>query len=122
MILEDVLKALLDKVQLISRSETVVGEPKKIGEITIIPISRLRVGFAVGTHGRGERQEKPPSEGGLTGGGLLVDPVALLYLDKEGKAQMFLIGSEKLPALAKIVDIIPDALEKVIGRKKKEEK
>lgn len=122
MVLEETLKALLDKVQIISKSETVVGEPKKIGETIIIPISRVRIGFGVGTHGRGETTEKAKSEGGLTGGGILVDPVAILYIDEKGKAQMFLITSEKFPALARIVDVLPDAIERLMGRRKTQEK
>ncbi len=119
--LEQTLKALLEKVQSISRSETVVGEPRQIGEATLVPISRLRVGFAVGTHDRGQSEAKGKAEGGVTGGGILVDPVAILYINKEGQAQLFLLAKEGTPVLARIIDLIPDAVDRIIGRKKEEE-
>ena len=118
--LDETLRALLEKVQTISRSETVVGDARKIGDTTIVPISRVRIGFAVGTHDRGEKSPRGKAEGGVTGGGILVDPVAILYIDGDGKAQMFLLGRESSPVLAKIIELVPEAIQKLIGKREQQ--
>jgi uncharacterized spore protein YtfJ len=41
---------------LISRAQSVVGEPIKVGEVTVIPVSKMSIGFGVGGGGKGKEE------------------------------------------------------------------
>ena len=49
---ENMVKTTLDQIQKVLNSNTVVGEPIKIGETTLIPL--LSVGFGFGAAGGGK--------------------------------------------------------------------
>ena len=63
MALADIIKTAMDQIQTISKTETVIGEPIQAGEVILIPVSRLSVGFAAGG-GDGGKSEKHGSGAG----------------------------------------------------------
>ena len=75
MALSDVIKTALDQLQYIAKTETVVGEPIKAGEVTLIPVSKVSIGFAAGGGGGKETQA---GSGAGTGGGVNVTPIAFI--------------------------------------------
>jgi len=105
MSLPDVIKAALDQVQLIARTQTVVGEPISAGGVTLIPVSKVSIGFAAG----GSQQEKPGGAG--TGGGVSVTPVAFVSVS-EGKVQVHTLDKSDLD-LGKLLALAPDLVEKL---------
>jgi len=60
MVIEDLVKTVLSELREITKTETVVGEPIKVGKTTILPVSRISVGFGVG----GGRSDKKSGMGG----------------------------------------------------------
>jgi uncharacterized spore protein YtfJ len=46
MSLSDVIKTALDQIKYIAKTETVIGEPIHAGGVTLIPVSRVSIGFA----------------------------------------------------------------------------
>ena len=44
----DIINASLEKVKDFTSTETVIGEPISVGGTTIIPVSRITMGFASG--------------------------------------------------------------------------
>jgi uncharacterized spore protein YtfJ len=77
MSLPDVITAALERIQHIAKTETIIGEPVCAGNVTLIPVSKISVGFAAG--GAGGNQEKSGSGSG-TGGGINVIPVAFIAI------------------------------------------
>ncbi|MEJ2288025.1 MAG: spore germination protein GerW family protein, partial [Deinococcales bacterium] len=64
MSVQDLLKTLVDEIGTLARTETVVGEALQLGEHTVIPISRVSVGFGGGS---GEGEGSDPTKGGGKG-------------------------------------------------------
>ena len=69
-----------------ARSETIYGEPRQIGETTIIPVGRVTINFGFGGgHGKGgsESGDQGEGEGAGAGGRVTVSPVAIIRI-REG--------------------------------------
>ncbi len=118
MAIEDMVRTMLNELREIVKTETVVGEPLVLGEVTIIPVSKISFGFGAG----GGQSEKDDGNSG-TGGGGSVQPVAFIVIQK-GKAQLLPI-EDKSMSIADLLKYAPDVLEKIKAfkdkRKKKEE-
>jgi uncharacterized spore protein YtfJ len=76
MSLSDVIKAALDQINFIAKTETVIGEPIRAGNVTLIPVSRISIGFAAG----GAGNEGKSGAGAGTGGGVTITPVAFVSI------------------------------------------
>ena len=107
MSLADVLKTALDQIQYIAKTETVVGEPIVAGSVTLIPVSRISIGFAAGGGGKDEKA----SSGAGTGGGVNIIPVAFISV-ADGKVQVHPVQPTD-PFISKIISIAPEAAKKI---------
>ncbi len=79
MSLSQVIETALEKMRYIAKTETVIGEPISAGEITLIPVSKISVGFAAGGSGK----EGKSGSGSGTGGGINVEPLAFIVINKD---------------------------------------
>ena len=116
MSLSDVIKTALDQMQYIAKTETVIGEPIKIGDTTLIPVSRVSVGFAAGGGGKDDKA----GSGAGTGGGISITPVAFISVT-EGKVQVHPVTPGD-PMLNKIIAMAPDAVKNISQFFKKDKK
>lgn len=107
MSLSEILKTALDQMQYIAKTETVFGDPIEVGEITLIPISKVSIGFAAG----GANSEKRNGAGSGTGGGVQVTPVAFISISGE-KVQIHSLDKSD-QSLKKILAMAPDVIKKV---------
>ena len=73
----------VNEIERMLNTKTVVGDPIKIDDTTLIPLISIGFGFGVGG-GEGREPQKGSGHGGGTGGGGGVKPVALVILDKDG--------------------------------------
>ncbi|MBD3422565.1 MAG: sporulation protein [Chitinivibrionales bacterium] len=112
--LSDVIKSALDQISVIAKTETVIGEPIVTGEVTLIPVSKVSIGFAAGGAGK----EDKLGAGSGTGGGVNVLPVAFIAVTGE-KVQVYPIAKSE-PDLAKLLALAPDLIKKLskyVGKK-----
>jgi uncharacterized spore protein YtfJ len=121
--LTDVIKTAMDQIQYIAKTETVIGEPIQSGNVTLIPVSKISVGFAAG----GAGNESKAGSGAGTGGGINITPVAFITI-VDDKVQVHPV-SKSDPGLGKILALAPDIIKKVASfmnkdgsKDKKEEK
>jgi uncharacterized spore protein YtfJ len=120
MSLPEILKTALDQMQYIAKTKTVFGDPIEVGEVTLIPISKVSIGFAAG----GANSEKRSGAGTGTGGGVQVTPVAFISISGE-KVQIHSLDKSD-QSLKKILAMAPDIIKKVSqfmdkkGKKNKE--
>jgi uncharacterized spore protein YtfJ len=105
--LTDVIKAAMDQIQYIAKTETVIGEPITSGNVTLIPVSRISVGFAAG----GAGNENKAGSGSATGGGINIIPIAFISIIGD-KVQVLPV-SKTDPTLSKILSLAPDLIKKV---------
>ena len=124
--IKELLELLTGMLEMVSRSDAVVGDPIELGGVTISPLTRITMGFGAGG-GEGEGQgfgphggpgsKKPASAGkgkgigGGTGGGAKVRPVGIAVLSKDG-VEVFPIADKK-GLLDKLFDKVPELIDLV---------
>ncbi|MBN1984079.1 MAG: hypothetical protein JW795_21295 [Chitinivibrionales bacterium] len=106
MSLSEVLNTALEKIQYISKTETIFGTPIEAGGITLIPVSKVSIGFAAG----GTNSDKKGGEGAGTGGGVQITPVAFISVSGD-KIQIHKLEKYD-PIFSKIVSMAPDVIKK----------
>ena len=119
MSLPDVLRTALDQIKGIANSKTVFGDPIIAGDVTIIPVSKVSVGFAAG----GTLKDK--NDGSGAGGGIQVLPVAFISIVGEKVSVHTLEKGGPGVDFAKIVSAAPEILRRVnefLGRDGKKKK
>lgn len=113
--LPNMLENTIAKIREMVDVNSVVGEPITTADgVTIIPISKVSVGFAGGgsdfVSKNVNRQENP--FGGGAGGGVKVTPVAFLIV-KEGNVRMLPVAAPANTTADRLVEMVPDVLDKV---------
>jgi uncharacterized spore protein YtfJ len=103
MSIETLAETLLEKLRWISQAETVIGKPIQTGNVTIIPVSKVSLGFGIGGHvGKGDLKG--------SGGGVQVDPIAFLVI--QGDDVRVLPVSKDNSLSQRVYDLIPDLVAK----------
>ncbi|MBQ9790688.1 MAG: GerW family sporulation protein [Clostridia bacterium] len=122
--IDKIIASAIEKIKAISDVKTVVGEPIEIGEVLIIPISKLSLGFVAGggEYGTDKNEIKMtksyPFSGG-SGGGVCVNPIGFLCV--HGKDVKFIKTDGKTP-YEKILETIPKVIESVCDGIKEDKK
>lgn len=103
-----VVKSLMDGAEGVLTSKTVVGAPVRIGEQIIIPLSDVSIGCGAGSNGTDHKDE------GAGGFSAKMTPSAILII-KDGQTKVVNIKDQT--AVTKLVDMIPDVIDKLKGKK-----
>lgn len=109
-----VVESLLKGMDTILSTKTVVGEATQIGDTIILPL--VDVSFGVGA-GAGVNDEKK-TQNGAGGLGGKMTPSAVLVIGKNGSTR--LVNIKNQDTVTKILDMVPDILDR-FGKKDKEE-
>lgn len=110
MSVHDTIGSLLSEVKHLAKSETVFGDPIQAGDTTLVPVSKISMGFAAGGSGK-----KDGNSG--TGGGVQVTPVALVSIT-DGKVQVHTMDNSSSD-IARILSLAPDLIDTVTKKLKK---
>jgi uncharacterized spore protein YtfJ len=102
----ELLQGIIGELKVIAKSETVVGEPVTAGDRTVIPVTRISVGFGAGGGEEG-KDDKGARYGGGGGGGAVIDPVAFLVLERD---KVSLLTAKKKGSFERIIESAPDVL------------
>jgi len=100
---------LLGKLRDIVSTEMIIGHPIEAAGTTVIPVTKISLGFGAGSGelGKEAKGEHPNS---ATGGGAIIEPIAIITVnEKEIRVHSL---KEKGPNYMKIVDMIPDLIQK----------
>ena len=103
--LSNMMESAIQKIREMVDVNSVVGEPITAGDVTIIPVSRVSVGFGGG--GAGDN-----SFGGGVGGGVKVTPVCFLIV-KDGNVRMMPVAEPASSTADRIVEMLPDTIDKL---------
>lgn len=114
--LDDVVNHLIEGMHQISKIETIVGEPLQAGDAMLVPIHRLRVGFGVASVGAGGHTQtgEGRSGGRGVGGGVQVEPIAVVSIAKDGRPRLMAIDGESEQMVGQLFEQIPDLLGRVL--------
>lgn len=112
--LPNMLETTIQKIREMVDVNSVIGEPITTPDgVTIIPVSKVSVGFAGG--GSDFANSKASTEnpfGGGAGGGVKVTPLCFLVV-KDGNVRMLSVPEPASSTADRIVEMMPDTLEKL---------
>lgn len=106
-----VMENLLKGVDSVLSTKTVVGEAKQFGDTIILPLVDVSFGFGAG----GRSNEKKNGAGGGVSGKM--SPSAVLVI-KDGQTK--LVNVKNQDTMTKILDMVPDLVEKFTKAKEEE--
>ena len=110
--ISSVMDALMKSAEAVFSTKTVVGEPTKIDDTIIIPLVDVSFGIGAGASGsNGATNNKSGGMGGMHG---KMSPSAVLMI-KNGQTRM--ISVKNTDTISKIVDMIPDLVDKFTAKK-----
>ena len=118
----DIIKTTLDSIKGIVEANTVIGDPiSTAGGITIIPVSKISVGFASGGLDYASKKEqtaKGNNFGGGSGTGISVTPMAFLVIKPDSSVQLLSMSlpdttTNKIATVGNIIEKSPDIIEKI---------
>ena len=111
--LEGLFGASFDGLKGMIDTDTVIGKPVVTADgTTIIPITRMSVGYGMGGWNYGDdKSDSTSKKDGITagsGGGVTVQPIGFLVVSN-GDVKVLNVNS--VSSLEKICDVIPEALK-----------
>jgi sporulation protein YtfJ len=115
--LPNMLENTITKIREMVDANTVVGTPITTADgVTIIPVSKISIGLG---GGGADFSTKAPSNqelpfGGGVGAGVKVTPVAFLVIRGES-VRMMPVASAPNTTADRVVEMIPDTLDQIIG-------
>ena len=127
--LQDMIRTSLESIRAMVDANTVVGTPITTpAGTTVIPISKVSVGYASGGFDSNQNEDRKKFAGG-GGTGLSVQPVCFLAVHEDGTVEMIPLGGsgaapDKLERIVDMVEKTPDLLARikaVFSKKKKDE-
>ncbi len=112
--IDELLKSVLPELRQIAKAQTVIGDPIQAGDSTVVPVSKVSVGFGAGG---GAKEEKESGSG--AGGGAMIEPIAFIVVT-DGKVQLLPLTSRHT-TIGKVIDLVPDILNRVGFKSEKED-
>lgn len=115
--IESLMTTTLAKLKEMVDVDVIVGKPIETPDgVTLIPVSRLSMGFGSGGSdfaGKNHKDSAPYNFGGGSGAGVKVDPVAFLIV-KDGSVRILPIGLPAVTPAGRAVEMVPQLVDKVI--------
>ena len=110
--LPNMLQDTISKIREMVDVNNVIGEPITVGDVTIIPVSKVSVGFGGGGADYVKNVGNAEPFGGGVGGGVKVSPICFLIV-KDGNVRMMPVAVAANTTADRIVEMVPDTLDKI---------
>ena len=131
--LNEIISTSLSKIKELANNETVIGDPINVpGGVTIIPVSRVSLGFASGGIDFPDKKGEHTATkfGGGGGTGVTVSPIAFLIVSESGNVELLPITNpddiDTLDKIGNLMEKAPSIIERVknifVDKKKKKDK
>lgn len=125
--INDIIKVSLEKIKDIVGAETIIGSPiETAGGTTIIPVSKVAVGFASGgldyDADKQDKDKKPfllasASFSGGGGTGISVSPIGFLVVGKDGRVELLTVDNpnagDTVDKLVSVIERSPEIIARV---------
>ena len=109
----ELFNTLFEKLENFIKTETVVGDPFQVGNITMVPI--ISVSFGVGGgEGSGKDDKGNDGLGGGGGVGAKITPNSMLVIKND---EISVVPLTSRGSLEKIAEMVPEIIAKVEGSK-----
>ena len=111
--LPNMLENTIQKIREMVDVNSVIGAPISTPDgVTIIPVSKVSVGFGGGGSDFVNKSGGENPFGGGVGGGVKVTPICFLIV-KDGNVRMMPVAAPANTTAGRIVEMIPDTLDKI---------
>lgn len=115
--MSDIIKASLDGVKSFTDMDTVVGRVINTpAGVTVIPISKVSVGFAGGglDYG-GKKLTSAQNFGGGSGTGVSITPIAFLTVNRDSQVNLIPLANtaSDIDRVAELIERSPEIIEKI---------
>ena len=125
--INDIIKVSLEKIKDIVGAETIIGSPIETADgTTIIPVSKVAVGFASGgldyDADKQDKDKKPSllasaSFSGGGGTGISVSPIGFLVVGKDGRVELLTVDNpnagDTVDKLVSVIERSPEIIARV---------
>lgn len=111
----DLLSTTMQKLRDMTEVNTIVGDPIHAEGVTLIPVSRVSMGFASGGSDFSTKNQKADagnSFGGGSGAGINIIPVAFLVV-KGDTVKLLPVTPPAGTTVDRMVEVVPEVVEKV---------
>jgi len=112
--LEDMLNKVIDQLQSVAKTETVIGESFKLGDFECVPVVKIGMGFGSGGGG-GESDKKSGGKGGGAGAGIGIEPIGFLVTRGD---EISMVSVSRSKGLQSVFEKVPDLIEKMMQMRK----
>lgn len=110
--LSDVINVSLEKIRTMADANTVIGNPINTPSgVTIIPVSKVSIGFGSGGTDIPAKNGGTPFGGGA-GAGVTIQPVSFLIVKGES-VRMLPIAEPASGSIERIIEQLPELLDRV---------
>ena len=114
---QETLKDLLSSMEEFITTKTVVGEPIHIGDTVVLPLVDVQFGAGVGSKQK-KGEKLPDGKNAIGGVGAKMSPSSILVI-KDGQTR--LVNIKQQDTVTKVLDMVPDLIEKFKGTHKEED-
>ena len=109
--LPNMLENTIQKIREMVDVNSVIGNPITTPDgTTIIPVSKVSVGFG---GGGSDFTKNTEAFGGGAGGGVSVTPICFLIANKDGNVRMMPVPVPANTTADRLVEMVPDTLDKI---------
>lgn len=112
--LSDMLTSSMGKLRDMIDVNTVIGTPITAGDVTIIPVTKVSIGYAAGGSDYATKNyptNRDNAFGGGTGGSIKVTPVAFLIVRGEN-VRMLPVAEPASTSMDRLIEQLPDLIDK----------
>jgi len=114
--INDLMATTMDEIRALAGANTIVGQPIHTDDgVTLIPVSKISMGFASGGTDFNGKNAKPDGKnnfGGGAGAGVNITPVAFLIV-KGGNVRLLPVAPPPATTADRVVELVPEMFDKV---------
>jgi len=111
--MNDLIEASLEGIKDLTDARCSIGDPILTSSgVTVIPVSRITIGFATGGIDFGQKRlSTNQSFGGGGGSGVSVTPIAFLTVTKDSKIDLIPITNDTSSPIGRALSLVEDSPE-----------
>ena len=111
--ISEVMGLTMQKVKEMIDANTIVGEPIRADGVTLVPVSKISVGFGSGGSDFGKKKpdEDGRNFGGGGGAGITITPVVFLVIS-DGNVRVLSVDSAPQSPAERILESLPQLIDK----------
>lgn len=113
--ISELMESTMENVRNILKVDTVVGDPIITPDgITLVPVSKISVGFGGGGLEFGKKSGERSPYGGGNATGVKIDPIGFLVI-KDGSVRMLSIQPAATTTVDRVIEMVPQVIDRVDG-------